>query len=123
MYKHEAVAYLMEHGIVAIIRADSGGEDLVCVAEAIAAGGIHCIEITMNTPGALEAIAEAAKRLDGQDVLLGAGTVLDPESCRLAILAGARFIVTPDALPPRPCGWPGVTAWQRVAGHTPPLRS
>lgn len=95
MTKHEIVQYLTHHGIVAIIRADGGGDDLVRCVEALAAGGVRCIEITLTTPGALEAIEAASKRLAGADVLLGAGSVVDGASARLAILAGARYIVSP----------------------------
>jgi 2-dehydro-3-deoxyphosphogluconate aldolase/(4S)-4-hydroxy-2-oxoglutarate aldolase len=95
MDKQGAVRYLTENFIIAVVRADSGGDDLVRVIEAVAAGGVKCIEVTMTTPGALECIATAAKKLAGADVLLGAGTVLDAETCRAAILAGAEYIVSP----------------------------
>ncbi|MCC6143339.1 MAG: bifunctional 4-hydroxy-2-oxoglutarate aldolase/2-dehydro-3-deoxy-phosphogluconate aldolase, partial [Candidatus Hydrogenedentes bacterium] len=78
-----------------IVRVDSGGEDLVRVVEAVAAGGVHCIEVTMTTPGALDCIALATEKLKGADVLLGVGSVLDGETARLAILAGAEYIVSP----------------------------
>jgi 2-dehydro-3-deoxyphosphogluconate aldolase/(4S)-4-hydroxy-2-oxoglutarate aldolase len=90
-----AINYLLEKCIVAIVRADSGGDDLVRVVEAVAEGGVQCIEVTMTTPGALACIETASRKLAGADVLLGVGTVLDPETCRMAILAGAAFIVTP----------------------------
>ncbi|MCX5758237.1 MAG: bifunctional 4-hydroxy-2-oxoglutarate aldolase/2-dehydro-3-deoxy-phosphogluconate aldolase [Candidatus Hydrogenedentes bacterium] len=95
MDKFKAIQYILDKCIVAVVRADSGGDDLVRVIEAIAAGGVHCIEVTMTTPGALECIATASKKLAGADVLLGVGTVLDPETCRSAILAGAEYIVAP----------------------------
>jgi 2-dehydro-3-deoxyphosphogluconate aldolase/(4S)-4-hydroxy-2-oxoglutarate aldolase len=72
---------------------------LVRVVEAVAAGGVHCIEVTMTTPGALQCIETAARKLDGADALLGAGTILDAETCRLAILSGAEYIVTPVMSP------------------------
>jgi 2-dehydro-3-deoxyphosphogluconate aldolase/(4S)-4-hydroxy-2-oxoglutarate aldolase len=87
------VARLVEGGIVAIVRLREPA-DLLRVAEAVRAGGITAIEFTMTTPGALEVLATATARL-GQDVVLGAGTVLDPETARAAILAGARFVVAP----------------------------
>jgi len=65
------------------------------VVEAVAAGGVHCIEVTMTTPGALQCIETAAQKLRGADALLGVGSVLDAETCRLAILAGAEYVVTP----------------------------
>jgi 2-dehydro-3-deoxyphosphogluconate aldolase/(4S)-4-hydroxy-2-oxoglutarate aldolase len=94
MTLHDRVHYLIENGIVAIVRADSG-EDLVRVVEAIAAGGVRCIEVTMTTPGALACIETAAEKLRGADVLLGVGSVLDAPTARLAILAGAEYVVSP----------------------------
>jgi len=95
MDKYAAIQYLLDKCIVAVVRADTGGEDLVKVVEAVAAGGVHCIEVTMTTPGALECIEAASRKLAGADVLLGVGSVLDAETCRMAILAGAQFVVTP----------------------------
>lgn len=94
MDKHRIVNYLLKHGIVAIIRAESG-EGLVKVVEAVAAGGVRCIEVTMTTPGALRCIEDASKALAGADVCLGVGSVLDAETARLAILAGAQYVVSP----------------------------
>lgn len=99
MEHQKAIHYLMDKGIVAIVRADTGGEDLAKVIEAVAAGSVHCIEVTMTTPGALECLRAASAALKGADVLLGMGTVLDAETCRMAILAGADFIVTPVLAP------------------------
>jgi 2-dehydro-3-deoxyphosphogluconate aldolase/(4S)-4-hydroxy-2-oxoglutarate aldolase len=95
MDKYAAINYLLDKYIVAVVRADSGGDDLVRVIEAVADGGVHCIEVTMTTPGAINCIETAAKKLEGADVLLGVGTVLDPETCRMAILAGAQYVVSP----------------------------
>jgi 2-dehydro-3-deoxyphosphogluconate aldolase/(4S)-4-hydroxy-2-oxoglutarate aldolase len=67
---------------------------LIAAADAIKAGGVQVIEVTMTTPGALDVIAEASARY-GQDVLFGAGSVLDAETARAAILAGAGFVVAP----------------------------
>ena len=80
-------------GVVAIMRTKSS-EQLLRAADAIREGGVCAIEVTMTTPGALSVIEQAASRYD-QDVLFGAGTVLDAESARAAILAGAQFIVAP----------------------------
>jgi 2-dehydro-3-deoxyphosphogluconate aldolase / (4S)-4-hydroxy-2-oxoglutarate aldolase len=80
-------------GIVAVLRAPSG-ELLVDVAESLAAGGVTAIEITFTVPRAQQVIEQVADRL-GDKIVLGAGTVLDPETARTAILAGARFIVSP----------------------------
>ena len=80
-------------GLIAIVRLD-GPTELVRVAKAIAAGGVSVIEFTLTTPGALRTIEEATREL-GKDILIGAGTVLDSETARAAILAGAEFIVAP----------------------------
>lgn len=80
--------------IVPIVRATSA-EAAVRAVEAIAEGGIPCAEITMTVPGAIKALEEVANRL-GDKVLLGAGTVLDPETARACLLAGAEFFVTPS---------------------------
>ena len=99
MDKQKALDYIQTHCIVAVVRADSGGDDLVGVVEAVAEGGVRCIELTMTTPGALRALELATKKLSGADVLLGVGTVLDAETCRAAILSGAQYIVTPTLSP------------------------
>jgi 2-dehydro-3-deoxyphosphogluconate aldolase/(4S)-4-hydroxy-2-oxoglutarate aldolase len=80
-------------GIVAVLRAPSG-ELLVDVAEALLAGGVETIEVTFTVPRAQQVLEQVADRL-GDKIVLGAGTVLDPETARTAILAGARFIVSP----------------------------
>jgi 2-dehydro-3-deoxyphosphogluconate aldolase/(4S)-4-hydroxy-2-oxoglutarate aldolase len=91
--KQDRLALLYETGVVAIMRAKSS-EQLLAAADAIKAGGVNAIEVTMTTPGALDVIRQAVARYGG-DVLFGAGTVLDPESARAAILAGAQFVVAP----------------------------
>lgn len=85
---------VLDGGIVAIIRATSG-EQLVNVARALYEGGIEVIEVTFTVPNVLEILAAVRKDL-GKKILLGAGTVLDPETCRAALLAGAEFIVSPS---------------------------
>jgi 2-dehydro-3-deoxyphosphogluconate aldolase/(4S)-4-hydroxy-2-oxoglutarate aldolase len=87
------LARIEESGIIAIVRTHQP-DGLVETARAISAGGIDVVEFTMTTPGALAALEQAHSRLP-QRVLLGAGTVLDAEAARLAILAGAQFIVSP----------------------------
>ena len=84
-------------GVIAILRAKSS-EQLLAAADAIRMGGVCAIEVTMTTPGAL-AIIEQARSRYSQEVFFGAGTVLDPESARAAILAGAQFIVAPSLKP------------------------
>ncbi len=76
-----------------MVRADSPDEALQAV-EAIKAGGVPILEITMTVPGAVKVIEKIADRFGG-DVVLGAGTVLDPETARACILAGATFVVSP----------------------------
>jgi 2-dehydro-3-deoxyphosphogluconate aldolase/(4S)-4-hydroxy-2-oxoglutarate aldolase len=84
---------LLSTGVVAVIRADSG-KQLVEVCRALARGGVSACEITMTTPGALDAIAQASREL-GDEALIGAGSVLDAATARAAILAGARFVFSP----------------------------
>lgn len=84
---------LLSTGIVAILRAPSA-EQLGSVARALHAGGIDVIEVTFTTPNAAAVIQEVQRDL-GDKVLLGAGTILDPETARTAILAGAEFLVSP----------------------------
>lgn len=93
MSKHEQLHRVLENGIVAIIRAPSS-DSLVSVAEALVEGGVTTVEVTFTVPGALRVLEEVATKL-GQRVLLGAGTVLDAQTARAAILAGAEFIVSP----------------------------
>ncbi|HNR24209.1 MAG TPA: bifunctional 4-hydroxy-2-oxoglutarate aldolase/2-dehydro-3-deoxy-phosphogluconate aldolase [Candidatus Bipolaricaulis anaerobius] len=78
--------------VLGIIRVDQA-DHLARIAGALQAGGLSCLEITMNTPGALRAIEDASANLAG--VTMGAGTVLDAVTARQAILAGAQFLVTP----------------------------
>ena len=91
MQKEEQVQLIQANGVIAIVRFDRS-QELVQVARAIREGGIRVVEFTMTTPNALAIIADAAREFN-EDVLLGAGTVLDPETARAAILAGAQFIV------------------------------
>ena len=87
------VERIREIGIVPVVRATTAAEALDAV-EAIRAGGIPILEITLTVPGAVQIIADLARRL-GDDALIGAGTVLDADSARACIDAGARFIVSP----------------------------
>lgn len=97
MKKHEIIQRLLHPGVVAIIRADSSGQ-LIEACEALVEGGISAIEVTMTTPNALEVIAEVSRTM-GHRALLGVGTVLDETTARLAILAGAQFVITPVLRP------------------------
>jgi 2-dehydro-3-deoxyphosphogluconate aldolase/(4S)-4-hydroxy-2-oxoglutarate aldolase len=85
---------IRDTGVIAIMRARSS-DQLLRAADAIREGGVCAIEVTMTTPGALAVIEEAVSRY-GRDVTFGAGTVLDSESARAAILAGAQFVVAPN---------------------------
>ena len=92
--REKAIGLIREVGLVPIVRAPSP-EDAFRAAEAIISGGIGVAEITMTVPNAIRVMERVAERY-GDKVLLGAGTILDPESCRAALLAGAEFIVTPS---------------------------
>jgi len=93
--KLRVVGKIIEAGLVAIVRAETP-EQAERIAEACGAGGVTALEITFTVPGALEVISHAAESSKNHNILLGAGTVLDPETARAAILAGARFIVSPS---------------------------
>lgn len=93
MDKLDKLQLIHETGVIAIMRAQSS-EQLIDAADAIYQGGVRVIEVTMTTPGALDVIREATRRYGGS-VLFGAGSVLDPETARAAILAGAGFVVAP----------------------------
>ena len=93
MKKHEKLNVIRGTGVIAIMRAQSS-EQLITAADAIREGGVRVIEVTMTTPGALQVIEEAKQKY-GEEVIFGAGSVLDPETARAAILAGADFIVAP----------------------------
>jgi 2-dehydro-3-deoxyphosphogluconate aldolase/(4S)-4-hydroxy-2-oxoglutarate aldolase len=84
---------ILQSGVVAILRAPTG-EKLAEVAEALLAGGVEVIEVTFTVPGAPRVLEQVAGRL-GDRILLGAGTVLDAETARIALLSGAEFLVAP----------------------------
>jgi 2-dehydro-3-deoxyphosphogluconate aldolase/(4S)-4-hydroxy-2-oxoglutarate aldolase len=88
---------LMDPGIIAVIRAQKS-EQVVPISEALIAGGVIAIEVTMTTPNALSAIRQARETLTGS-ALIGVGTVLDAKTCEAAIAAGAEFVVTPICRP------------------------
>ena len=93
MTKDTTLSRMTDSGVVAVLRAPNG-DILADVAEALLAGGVEAIEITFTVPGAHRVIEQVADRL-GDRILLGAGTVLDSETARVALLAGAEFIVSP----------------------------
>lgn len=111
MNQNESLELIRRTGVIAIMRAKSS-DQLLAAAEAVAEGGVRAIEVTMTTPGALAVIEQAVKAF-GKDLLFGAGTVLDAESARAAILAGAGFIVAPgfDAATVSLCRRYGVPAF------------
>lgn len=93
MTRYEIVQKLIHGGVVAVVRMGDS-KKLIKVAEAILKGGVSAVEITMTTPNALNVIEEATKEL-GKDVQIGVGSVLDAETARLAIDAGATYVVSP----------------------------
>jgi 2-dehydro-3-deoxyphosphogluconate aldolase/(4S)-4-hydroxy-2-oxoglutarate aldolase len=93
MTSQEILAFITGVGIVPVIRTSSA-ESAVQAVDAIYNGGIRAAEITMTVPGAIRALEKVADRF-GDRLMLGAGTVLDPETARICMLAGAQFFVTP----------------------------
>ena len=93
MEKRDVFNRMVSEGLIPIIRVSSAKE-AVNVADAIKAGGGSLIEITMSVPGALDTIKDLTHKYK-DEIIMGAGTVLDPETGRAALLAGAQFIVTP----------------------------
>jgi 2-dehydro-3-deoxyphosphogluconate aldolase / (4S)-4-hydroxy-2-oxoglutarate aldolase len=93
MSREPQLRHVLECGIVAVVRSPDS-QQLVEVAEALAGGGVTVIEITMTVPGALDVVRQVRKAL-GDRILLGAGTILDAETARAALLAGAEFLVAP----------------------------
>jgi len=95
MLKLKVLRKVLESGLVAIVRTNSS-DQAARMAEACARGGAAAIEITFTVPGATTIIEHLAKEYTSGDILIGAGTVLDPETARIAILAGAQYIVSPS---------------------------
>jgi 2-dehydro-3-deoxyphosphogluconate aldolase / (4S)-4-hydroxy-2-oxoglutarate aldolase len=93
MKKEEVREKIVEIGIVPVVRASSA-KQAVLAAEAVCAGGIPIVEVTMTVPGAIEVIAQLVKT-KGDEILVGAGTVLDAETAQRCIDAGAEFLVSP----------------------------
>jgi 2-dehydro-3-deoxyphosphogluconate aldolase/(4S)-4-hydroxy-2-oxoglutarate aldolase len=93
MSKEADLRHVLDCGVVAVVRCPDGGE-LVEVCRALADGGVTVAEITLTVPGALEVVRRVRQAL-GDRLLLGVGTVLDPETARAALLAGAEFVVAP----------------------------
>jgi 2-dehydro-3-deoxyphosphogluconate aldolase/(4S)-4-hydroxy-2-oxoglutarate aldolase len=94
MTHKQILSFITEVGIVPVVRTPSA-ESAIRAIEAIYSGGIRSAEITMTVPGAIRALEKVADRF-GDKIVLGAGTVLDPETARSCMLAGAEFFVTPS---------------------------
>ncbi|MDD2562491.1 MAG: bifunctional 2-keto-4-hydroxyglutarate aldolase/2-keto-3-deoxy-6-phosphogluconate aldolase [Eubacteriales bacterium] len=94
MNKLEVLKRLTDCGVVAVVRAENG-EQAVKIAEACIKAGIIGIEFTFTVPGAVEIIRTMSARYKPEEIIIGAGTVMDPETARAAILAGAHFVVSP----------------------------
>jgi len=94
MTRKEVLSFITEVGIVPVVRTTSA-ESAVKAVEAIYRGGVRAAEITMTVPGAIRALEKVADQF-GDKIVLGAGTVLDPETARACMLAGAEFFVTPS---------------------------
>jgi 2-dehydro-3-deoxyphosphogluconate aldolase/(4S)-4-hydroxy-2-oxoglutarate aldolase len=92
MSKSSVLKALKEIGLVPVLRAESVAKALA-LAEAIAAGGVTVLEVTMTVPGAMQVMRKLAE--ERPDILIGAGTVLDAETARMCILEGAKFVVSP----------------------------
>jgi 2-dehydro-3-deoxyphosphogluconate aldolase/(4S)-4-hydroxy-2-oxoglutarate aldolase len=95
--KNEIIARLLDPGIIAVVRGKSA-EQIPALTEALLAGGVIAIEITMTTPNAVAAIREVSQKF-GARALIGVGTVLDARTCTEAIAAGAEFVVSPIVRP------------------------
>lgn len=93
MNKSDVIGRIIETGLIPVVRAESSDIAMRAI-DAIKEGGISVLEITMTVPGAIRVIEEIARRF-GEDAIVGAGTVLDSETARACILAGAQFIVSP----------------------------
>lgn len=91
--KDEVLRRIGELGLVPVVRAQSADEAMRAI-DAVREGGVNVLEITMTVPGALSVMEAVTARL-GKDAIVGAGTVLDAETARACILAGARFVVSP----------------------------
>ena len=94
MKRMAIVNQIIEYGVVAVIRGDSKDQAIKTV-DAVKAGGIKVMEVTMTVPGAVDIIKELCELNKDHEIIIGAGTVLDAETARACILAGAEFIVSP----------------------------
>jgi len=95
MSKLDNLKRVQETGIVAVVRAETA-EQALKITEAVKNGGIEAIEITMTVPGAVDVIKKVTEEYSSDEILVGAGSVLDAETARTCILAGAEYIVSPS---------------------------
>jgi len=95
MKKEQVITRIRESGLVAVVRAENE-DKAVRITEACLKGGVAAIEITFTVPGAHRVIEALARRFSEDEIILGAGTVLDPETARIAILSGAQYVVSPS---------------------------
>ena len=93
--KMKLLGQLIDSGVVAVVRAENS-DQAKKIADACIKGGVAAIEITFTVPGAVSVIEELAETYKNGELILGAGTVLDPETARIAILAGAQYVVCPS---------------------------
>jgi len=94
MLKLKVLGRIIDSGLVVVVRAEKS-EDALRIVEACAEGGASVVEITFTVPGAARVIEHVSSRNSGNVVMTGAGTVLDPQTARIAILSGAQFVVSP----------------------------
>ncbi len=94
MRKEKVIENVMDSGLIVVVRADSA-EQAYRITDACLEGGVKLIEITFTVKGAHHIIEDLSKRYDEKDLILGAGTVLDQETARIAILSGAQYIIAP----------------------------
>lgn len=94
MDKETIISKITECGLVAVVRAESSEQGLK-IAEACAKAGVAGIEITFTVPGAADVIKDCVKKFKSGEIIIGAGTVMDPETARVAILSGAQYVVSP----------------------------
>lgn len=92
--KQDVIKRIKDVGLVAVVRAENS-EQAIKITEACIQGGVAAVEITFTVPGALDVIKDLSKKYGSGDILIGAGTVLDAQTARAAILAGAQYVVSP----------------------------
>lgn len=92
--KEEIISRIKESGLVAVVRAENS-EQAFRITDACIEGGVAAVEITFTVPGAHRVIEDLSKKYTSGEIILGAGTVLDPETARIAILSGAQYVVSP----------------------------